>query len=380
MSRKIKVLQMQNRYNVNASDLAEQVIQGLPADRFEVTTLFLRGRPGPGEPESRAAHSLYLDFSQSDLKGLRLRALWQLYRLIRAERFDVVIAHRFKPMNMLMLLNWILPISLCIGVQHGIGDFDRAYRRWEARRLLKKNWRIVGVSRAVRDYLVGCGAGFNASNTVQINNAIDIGRAESLQHTREESRALLELPAEAFVFGAIGRLVPVKGHTYLLRAFAQIKDASPSALLVIIGEGRSRSELESLIVELGLQGRVLLPGAKSDALQYVRAFDAFVMPSLSEGLPLALLEGMSGRLPVLGSDIDSLKPILEDCGGRIFPVGDVPALAAQMQALMVLDDATRASEGEQAYQYLRREHAIEKFRCEYRVILDGAVSGECKGA
>ncbi|MDH1536393.1 glycosyltransferase [Pseudomonas chengduensis] len=380
MSRKIKVLQMQNRYNVNASDLAEQVIQGLPADRFEVTTLFLRGRPGPGEPESRAAHSLYLDFSQSDLKGLRLRALWQLYRLIRAERFDVVIAHRFKPMNMLMLLNWILPISLCIGVQHGIGDFDRAYRRWEARRLLKKNWRIVGVSRAVRDYLVGCGAGFNASNTVQINNAIDIGRAESLQHTREESRALLELPAEAFVFGAIGRLVPVKGHTYLLRAFAQIKDASPSALLVIIGEGRSRSELESLIVELGLQGRVLLPGAKSDALQYVRAFDAFVMPSLSEGLPLALLEGMSGRLPVLGSDIDSLKPILEDCGGRIFPVGDVPALAAQMQALMVLDDATRASEGEQAYQYLRREHAIEKFRCEYRVILDGAVSGEGKGA
>ena len=380
MSRKIKVLQMQNRYNVNASDLAEQVIQGLPADRFEVTTLFLRGRPGPGEPESRAAHSLYLDFSQSDLKGLRLRALWQLYRLIRAERFDVVIAHRFKPMNMLMLLNWILPISLCIGVQHGIGDFDRAYRRWEARRLLKKNWRIVGVSRAVRDYLVGCGAGFNASNTVQINNAIDISRAESLQHTREESRALLELPAEAFVFGAIGRLVPVKGHTYLLRAFAQIKDASPSALLVIIGEGRSRSELESLIVELGLQGRVLLPGAKSDALQYVRAFDAFVMPSLSEGLPLALLEGMSGRLPVLGSDIDSLKPILEDCGGRIFPVGDVPALAAQMQALMVLDDATRASEGEQAYQYLRREHAIEKFRCEYRVILDGAVSGEGKGA
>ncbi len=380
MSRKIKVLQMQNRYNVNASDLAEQVIQGLPADRFEVTTLFLRGRPGPGEPESRAAHSLYLDFSQSDLKGLRLRALWQLYRLIRAERFDVVIAHRFKPMNMLMLLNWILPISLCIGVQHGIGDFDRAYRRWEARRLLKKNWRIVGVSRAVRDYLIGCGAGFNAANTVQINNAIDIGRAESLQHTREESRALLELPADAFVFGAIGRLVPVKGHTYLLRAFAQIKDASPSALLVIIGEGRSRPELESLIVELGLQGRVLLPGAKNDALQYVRAFDAFVMPSLSEGLTLALLEGMSGRLPVLGSDIDSLKPILEDCGGRIFPVGDVPALAAQMQALTALDDATRASEGERAYQYLRREHAIEKFRCEYMAILDGVVSGEGKGA
>ncbi|MGE8496592.1 MAG: glycosyltransferase [Pseudomonas sp.] len=370
MSRKIKVLQMQNRYNVNASDLAEQVIQGLPADRFEVTTVFLRGQPGPGEPESRAARSLYLNFSQSDLKGLRLRALWQLYRLIRAERFDVVIAHRFKPMNMLMLLNRVLHIPLCVGVQHGIGDFDRAYRRWEARRLLSDNWRVVGVSRAVRDYLIGCGAGFDASNTVQINNAIDIERAESLQHPREKARGLLGIPADAFVFGAIGRLVPVKGHSTLLRAFAEIKDVCPTALLVIIGEGRSRTELEGLIAELGMQGRVLLLGAKNDALQYVQGFDAFVMPSLSEGLPLALLEGMSGRLPVIGSDIDSLKPILEDCGGHIFPVGDAPALAEHLRALSGLDDATRNEEGERAYQYLCREHAIEKFRSEYISIIE----------
>jgi len=53
MTRKIKVLQLQNRYNVNASDLAEQVIQGLPTRTYEVTTVFLRGRPKPGEPESR---------------------------------------------------------------------------------------------------------------------------------------------------------------------------------------------------------------------------------------------------------------------------------------------------------------------------------------
>lgn len=380
MSRKIKVLQMQNRYNVNASDLAEQVIQGLPTERFEVTTVFLRGRPGPGEPESRAARSIYMDFSQSDLKGLRLRALWRLYRLIRAERFDVVIAHRFKPMNMVMLLNRVLHIPLCIGVQHGIGDFDRTYRRWEARRLLGNNWRVVGVSRAVRDYLIGCDAGFDASNTVQINNAIDIERAESLQHPREKARNLLGLPGDAFVFGAIGRLVPVKGHSTLLRAFAEIKDASPTALLVIIGEGRSRSELEALIVELGLRDRVLLLGAKNDALQYVKAFDAFVMPSLSEGLPLALLEGMSGHLPVIGSDIDSLKPILEDCGGRIFSVGNAPALAEHLRTLVGLDESARGEEGERAYQYLCREHAIDTFRGEYINIIESFELGDRNGA
>lgn len=376
MSRKIKVLQLQNRYNVNASDLAEQVIQGLSAEHFEVTTAFLRGRPGPGEPESRAARSIYFGFSQADLKGLRLRALWRLFRLCREQRYDVVIAHRFKPMNMLMLLNLWLRIPACIGVQHGIGDFDRGYRRWEARRLLTANWRVVGVSRAVRDYLVGCGAGFDAGNTVQINNAIDIDRAERLQHPREQARSLLGLAPEPFIFGAIGRLVPVKGHIHLIEAFAQVQSVFPQAQLAIIGEGRMRAELEAAIVRFGLEGKAHLLGAREDALQYVRAFDAFVMPSLSEGLPLALLEGMSGHLPVIGSDIPSLRSILEDCGGRIFPVGDAAALATQLGAVLKLEAEQRRAEGERAYRYLRGAHAIEDFRLQYLQLIEQSLAAE----
>lgn len=367
--RRIKVLQLQNYYNVNASDLAEQIIQALPTDRYQVTTAFLRGRPGPGEPVSKAERSIYFGYSKSAVSGLRLRALWALYKHCRAEGYDAVITHRFKPVNMLMLLNRWLGIRACIGVAHGFGEYDRAFRCWVARQLVTPAWRLVGVSRAVRDYLIGADAGFTPANTRQINNAIDIARAEGLQHPRDKAREMLGLPAEAFVFGAIGRLVPVKGHIHLLRAFAEVKDSHPGALLAIIGEGRARPELEAAIQELGLQGRALLLGARDDALQYVRAFDAFVMPSLSEGLPLALLEGMSGHLPVIGSDIPSLKPILEDCGGRIFPVGQPAALAGHLRELLALSTAERATEGERAYQYLCRAHSIEDFRRQYRELL-----------
>ncbi|WP_394561437.1 glycosyltransferase [Aquipseudomonas alcaligenes] len=369
--RRIKVLQLQNRYNVNASDLAEQVIQGLPVERYEVVTGFLRGRPGPGEPESRAARSIYFGFSQGALKGLRLRALWRLYLFCRAERFDVVVAHRFKPMNMLMILNLLLKVPACIGVQHGIGDFDRSYRCWESRRLLRANWRVVGVSRAVRDYLLGCGAGFTAANTVQINNAIDIARAEGLQHAPEEARRRLGLAPEAFVFGTIGRLVPVKGHIHLIEAFAKLAPDFPQAQVAIIGEGRARAELEAAIASHGLQARVHLLGAKDDALQYVRGFDAFVMPSLSEGLPLALLEGMSGHLPVLGSDIDSLRPILEDCGGRIFACGNAAELVVRLREIVELTPQARTAEGTRAYAYLCQAHSIEDFRRHYRELIEG---------
>jgi hypothetical protein len=67
---KVKVLQIQLRYNVSASDLAEQILLGLPASGFSVTTAFLRGQPQESEPESRAGRSVYFDFTFFQLKGL----------------------------------------------------------------------------------------------------------------------------------------------------------------------------------------------------------------------------------------------------------------------------------------------------------------------
>ncbi|HBW09234.1 MAG: glycosyl transferase family 1 [Pseudomonas sp. BICA1-14] len=370
MTRKIKVLQLQNRYNVNASDLAEQVIQGLPTQTYEVTTLFLRGRPRSGEPESRAARSVYFDLNSASTKGLRLKALWLLYKHCRAQGYDVVIAHRFKPINMIMLLNIFLRIPACVGVLHGLGEYERPYRRWESRALISKAWRMVGVSRAVCDDLINSGAGFKPYNVRQINNAIDISRAERLQHSKLQARKLLGLPEDAFVIGTIGRLVPVKGHIQLLEAFSEIKDDYPQALLVIIGEGRLRQEMEAVIQARGLNGRVHLLGAKDDALQYVRAYDVFVMSSISEGLPLALLEGMSARLPVVGSDIDSMRPILEESGGRIYPVGQSAILAKRLREVVLLTPQERTKEGRRTYEYLCRAHAIEDFRKQYRDLLE----------
>ena len=103
-----KVLQLQPDYNVKShdfADLAEQIVRALPSERYEITAAFLRGRPGPGEPVSKADHSVYFEFSDKSLKGMRLRAMWALYKFCRKEQFDVVICNRFKPVNMLLQLN-----------------------------------------------------------------------------------------------------------------------------------------------------------------------------------------------------------------------------------------------------------------------------------
>lgn len=377
MSQRFKVLQLQPDYNVKShdfADLAEQIVKALPTDRYEMTAAFLRGRPGPADPVSRADHSVYFEFSDKALKGMRLRAMWRLYQFCRKEKFDVVICNRFKPVNMMLTLNRWLKVPLCIGISHGFGEYDRLYRRRQTQRLIDRHWRFVGVSPAVKQYLLDCQCGFTDQNTWAITNAIDIEQAEALQHSRERSRELLGLDPSVRLIGALGRLVPVKGHTYLLQAFAQLKDKYPQTQLAIIGAGREEANLRAEIERLGLQGRAHLLGFKENALQYVRAFDIWTMPSLAEGLGLALLEGMSGQLPVIASNVPAMLPLIEGAGGLAVEPANVPALTAALDNYLGLSDEALADKGQQAYRYLQKEHDIEVFREEYRQLIDSGLS------
>ncbi|BAO59884.1 group 1 family glycosyltransferase [Pseudomonas protegens Cab57] len=377
MNQRFKVLQLQPDYNVKShdfADLAEQIVKALPAERYEVTAAFLRGRPGPNDPVSRAAHSVYFEFSDKSLKGMRLRAMWRLYQFCRKEQFDVVICNRFKPVNMMLTLNRWLKVPLCIGISHGFGEYDRLYRRRQTQRLIDRHWRFVGVSPAVKQYLLDCQCGFTDQNTWAITNAIDIEQAEALQHSRERSRELLGLAPDVRLIGALGRLVPVKGHTYLLQAFAQLKDKYPKTQLAIIGAGREEANLRAEIERLGLQGRAHLLGFKENALQYVRAFDIWTMPSLAEGLGLALLEGMSGQLPVIASNVPAMLPLIEGAGGLAVEPANVSALVTALDAYLGLSDEELAAKGQQAYAYLQKEHDIEVFREEYRQLINSGLS------
>ncbi|WP_339070595.1 glycosyltransferase [Pseudomonas idahonensis] len=377
MSQRFKVLQLQPDYNVKShdfADLAEQIVKALPTDQYEMTAAFLRGRPGLADPVSRADHSVYFEFSDKALKGMRLRAMWRLYQFCRKEKFDVVICNRFKPVNMMLTLNRWLKVPLCIGISHGFGEYDRLYRRRQTQRLIDRHWRFVGVSPAVKQYLLDCQCGFTDQNTWAITNAIDIEQAEALQHSRERSRELLGLDPSVRLIGALGRLVPVKGHTYLLQAFAQLKDKYPQTQLAIIGAGREEANLRAEIERLGLQGRAHLLGFKENALQYVRAFDIWTMPSLAEGLGLALLEGMSGQLPVIASNVPAMLPLIEGAGGLAVEPANVPALTAALDNYLGLSDEALADKGQQAYRYLQKEHDIEVFREEYRQLIDSGLS------
>ncbi len=138
--------------------------------------------------------------------------------------------------------------------------------------------------------------------------------------------------------------------------------------------------LQQQIERAGLAGRVHLLGFKENALQYVRAFDLWTMPSLAEGLGLALLEGMSGHLPVIASDVPAMRPLIEGAGGGGLAVkpADVASLTAALDTYLALDDQALRAKGEQAYDYLTREHDIEVFRQQYLQLIESGLSAATK--
>ncbi|HEX5034195.1 MAG TPA: glycosyltransferase family 4 protein [bacterium] len=131
---------------------------------------------------------------------------------------------------------------------------------------------------------------------------------------------------------AVGRMVEIKGHRFLLEALARIAEQNPDLRLSIYGGGPLREALIELCRGLGIADRVTFEASRpSEAMPEVyRAHDLFVMPSLFEGLPLALLEAMAGKLPVLVSDISAFRSVLDESSALFFGKANSEDLAAKL--------------------------------------------------
>lgn len=372
MSR-IKILQLQPNYNVksdNATDLAEQILIGLPRERFEITSAYLSGRPTADQPISVAEKSHYFEIADEKLNGLRLAALWKIFWFCRKNKFDVVICNRFKTVSVMLQLNKLIGIPLCIGISHVINEYRRRYRRFQVNFFADRRWHFIGVSDAVKASMLQHGKGFTTNNTHTITNAIDVESVEKRLFSKESARQKLNLPTNAVIIGAIGRLVRIKGHIYLIEAFAKLADKFPNAHLGIIGAGEEHEALMAKAQASGLANRIHFLGFIPNAILYVKAFDIWTMPSLQEGLGLALLEGMVGRLPVIASDIPAMKPLIEGAGGLKARPKSVEDLTAALDDYLAMNDAERAKRGEIAYQYVKSQHHIADYHQKYRDFIE----------
>lgn len=191
--------------------------------------------------------------------------------------------------------------------------------------------RVVAVSDGVRAFLSRWEA-VPADRITVIPNGVN---SETFRpaSAREKSaaRSRWNLPSDRFVVGAMGRLAPEK-HLILLPDLAALH---PEVVFVVAGSGPERSRIERRCAELGVSDRVHLLGAVSERAEFYGALDAFLLPSLFEGLPMALLEAMAAGVPVLSSRLEGIAGALsEEKEGLLARPGDLTDFSRQLSRLI----------------------------------------------
>jgi glycosyltransferase involved in cell wall biosynthesis len=173
---------------------------------------------------------------------------------------------------------------------------------------------------------------------------------------------------------AVGNLYPVKGHVNLIDAFGLIASRHPTLHIAISGRGALADTLMARARAYELQHRVHLLGLRSDVSAVLAASDIFALPSLSEGMPLALLEAMFARCPIVASDVGDVSIALENGhNGLLVPPGDPLSLAESIDRLLTHPAEAHAL-GERAARRARAEYDLSRMVDRYVGVYESALA------
>jgi FkbM family methyltransferase len=357
---KLKVLQLCHDYEDPFVSVCSTYNKAFDSEEHEVWTVFLRGADSKYVRDTiGGAQVIFLDLGRKSLRGLKLLALSKVVSLCRAEKFDLVVAHRYKPIYLAGLASLLIQFKVILGVAHEHDVFARIGRRVFLR-YLRPGIRIAGVSASVQqDILSTSGLSNGLDRVFSLPNAIDETNEPEIL-SREEARKKLNLSANAYIFGTIGRLVRKKEQEILIQGLLDSKLSE--SLVVIIGAGPRLSHLQAIANQLGVADRVIFAGQIHRAFAYIRAFDAFVLPSGGkEAFGLVLLEAMMARVPIICSDSPGPAEVVGATGLR-FQRGNSADLAVQMNHMTNLTDSEKANLADIAYQRMQENFCSASFR------------------
>lgn len=263
-------------------------------------------------------------------------------------------------------------VARALGVPHlwhvsEIVHRPHAVAAWLARTIDRHADRVITVSRAVREHLLGLRPELARKSDV-IHNGVDVRRFTGVDSSAARARLS---PDGAPVIGLVGRIGTFKGQELLLRAMSRVKREVPEARAALIGgvlqkDFASVARLRELASRYALGDRVVIHGFEGDIAAHLAAMDVIVQPSLRpDPLPTTVLEAMASGKPVVAAESGGAPEMVVDgATGILFPAGDADALAAALVRLL-RDPELRERMGRLGRERVEQEFSPGAFRDAY---------------
>lgn len=297
------------------------------------------------------------------------RPVQEISRLVRSEKVEIIQTHGYKGHLIAALLYRWLKIRW-LAVAHGWTSEDWKVKIYHSldRMLLPWADHVVTVSTKLQESIAAWRPG---RPTELILNAVEepAGGNESAAAARSRIRAECGASSDEILLGCFGRLSNEKGQAILLEAFSGLPEGAPRARLLFLGDGPDRAKLEAQACALRDPSLVQFLGHKSDLHDYYAAIDLLILPSLSEGLPNVVLEAMVSSVPVLSTDVGSVREIITDGqNGWLVKPGVPAAISGRLPELLskpLLEEMGRTAKASLFPKFCPRVRA-ERFQRIYR--------------
>jgi len=340
---KVRVLHVITRLDRGGS--AENVLltlAGADRARFEVALASGPTR-GPRSPTEARARQVAVEFFDvpSLVRAIRpfgdLRALWQLWRLMRRGHYDIVHTHTSKAGLLGRLAARLAGVPRVVHTPHGhvfYGYYGPLLSRtfvWAERWAAAWCQRIITLTeKGMQDHIE-----FERQAQSYRDRVLpDAVRRRIVVEAGARDFWFRYAGLDGLVIGRLGRLTAIKGQADLLRAFALLSEQRVDLWLLLVGDGEERQALVELACELGITKQVCFAGWRQDIYTALAAMDIFALPSINEGMGKALVEAMYAGLPCVATRVGGVPELLrEGCEGFIVEASAPRELAAALLKL-----------------------------------------------
>jgi len=363
--RRLKVMQVIGQMEVGGIEkLAATIAERCSRDRFCVSVCALGG-DGPLRQELEKGG--VASFCLGKRPGLDWRIVLRLSRLLRREKISVLHTHHVGALIYGVPAAVLSGVKGIIHTEHSHDALDDNPRlRVLLRLLARRASTVVCVADEVASYLEGV-VGVPRGKLQVLRNGVD---------TELFRPGLADEPLwSGPVVGTVGRLDPLKDHLTLLRAFRLLVERVPNIKLVIVGDGPLRGELEAASRGLGIGDKVAFLGRRSDIARLLRGMHVFVLSSVKEGLPLALLEAMASGIPVVATNVGGVPQVVQDGHtGILCPPGEPFELAQSINQL-ILDEELRRRVAANARSLVEHSYSLRAMLSGYESLYAAAANG-----
>jgi glycosyltransferase involved in cell wall biosynthesis len=335
----------------------------LDRQRFDIATISLFPYSGMVFEREAADAGLQV-FYLSKRIGPSLNILTQLNSVVRAFRPDVLHSH-------LYIMHYVLPVCLWNNVPvrvhtlHNPVDIKmpEKWRQMLYRSAFQRfNFRPISISSSVR---ASARALCDPIESPIIYNGTDTSRFRNNTNERLAWRAGHSVAPDAWVYVNIARLHRQKNHRLLIEAFRDVVEHIPHALLLLVGSGAQRAEIEQQVAALGLQQKVLLLGDRRDIEDILNASDALVSTSDCEGFGITVVEAMAAGRPVVATAVGGVpESMAHGKTGFLVPPGDRQQLVKAMLVLHANQDLARWM-GDQGRRVAREKFDVREMARQY---------------